>query len=267
MKDKVKGKGCNLNSPDEYPFTPASELPQPLLPPIEYPKLLYPNTVNVNASIKSLYIRAIVPRITQAATRALAAARRAQGVIGDEEREDSANYGSAATVDVEVLQALSKRVHFGKFVSESKFRADPSAFIPHIRTRDRERLAGLITKPEVERRLLQRVRNKARLYGQEVDADGKPIVTPTELGGEEGKIGKIDVEGVVELYEHYIIPLTKEVEVGIACRRAFVLSALLIAPPNGWSDWFIIFKQVDYLLQRLDGLSQEDIDELSKTKN
>lgn len=29
--------------------------------------------------------------------------------------------------------------------------------------------------------------------------------------------GKIDVEGVVELYEHYIIPLTKEVEVRCLC--------------------------------------------------
>ena len=148
--------------------------------------------------------------------------------MGDAEREDDANFGSAATVDVEVLQALSKRVHYGKFVSESKFRADPAAFVEHIRTRDREKLGEMITKPEVERRLLQRVRNKARLYGQEVDADGKPVPMlgsdaslPTESvpgngsgsGNGEGKIGKIDVEGVVELYEHYIIPLTKEVEV------------------------------------------------------
>jgi len=42
---------------------------------------------------------------------------------------------------------------------------------------------------------------------------------------------KIDVEGVRDLYESYIIPLTKEVE-------------------------------VDYLLQRLKGLSKEQIDAL-----
>jgi hypothetical protein len=28
--------------------------------------------------------------------------------------EDDGNYGSAATRDVEVLQALSRRIHFGK---------------------------------------------------------------------------------------------------------------------------------------------------------
>ncbi|KAL5519796.1 hypothetical protein ACEPAG_1456 [Sanghuangporus baumii] len=237
--ESFHAKARRYTSPDEYPFTPANELPQPLLHPLKYPKLLHPNSVNANASIKSLYVRAIVPRITQAATRQLAAARRAQGVAGDAEREDDANFGSAATVDVELLQALSKRVHYGKFVSESKFRADPRAFVERIRKRERERLGDMITKPEVERRLLQRVRNKARLYGQEVDADGKPVVVQlsvdhsTESGSGEGKIGKIDVEGVVELYEHYIIPLTKEVE-------------------------------VDYLLQRLDGLSQEEIEELCK---
>jgi len=47
---------------------------------------------------------------------------------------------------------------------------------------------------------------------------------------------KIDVDGVVDLYESYIIPLTKEVE-------------------------------VDYLLNRLEGLSQEEIDKLSKSKS
>ena len=75
---------------------------------------------------------------------------------------------------------------------------------------DREALAALITKPEVERRLLHRVRNKAKLYGQDVDADGRPVpVSPDGTVGE----GKIHVESVVAMYEHHIIPLTKEVEV------------------------------------------------------
>lgn len=223
-------KARRYTSPDEYPFTPASELPKPILPSLKYPSLLHPNTVNVNPSIKSLYIRSIVPRITKLATLQLSAARRAQGVIGDDEYEDDGNYGSAATIDVEVLQAISKRVHYGKFVSESKFRADPAAFIPHILNPNPEALAALITKPEVERKLLHRVRNKARIYGQEVGIDGQPINSPSE-----SKDSKIDVESVVDLYEHYIIPLTKEVE-------------------------------VDYLLQRLNGLSQDEIDSLSKPK-
>lgn len=43
--------------------------------------------------------------------------KRSNGIIGDEEYEDDGNYGSAATIDVEVLQAISKRVHYGQSVS------------------------------------------------------------------------------------------------------------------------------------------------------
>jgi chorismate mutase len=43
--------------------------------------------------------------------------KRSNGIIGDEEYEDDGNYGSAATIDVEVLQAISKRVHYGQPVS------------------------------------------------------------------------------------------------------------------------------------------------------
>lgn len=209
-------------SPDEYPFT--SNLPVPVLLPLAFPKILHPNTINANPSILSFYTRSIVPRITRRATLALAAIKRSNGIIGDEEYEDDGNYGSAATIDVEVLQAISKRVHYGKFVSESKFLENPAAFIPHILTPNPTALEALVTKPEVERKLLQRLRKKAATYAQEFSADGEAIVN-SHLNGS----AKIDVDGVVELYESYIIPLTKEVE-------------------------------VDYLLHRLDGLSKEEID-------
>jgi len=99
------------SSPDEYPFTRG--LPAPVLPPPEYPPILYPNKVNVNASILSFYVRSIVPRITVQATLTLACLKRSRGISGDDELEDDGNYGSAATVDIEVLQAISKRVHYG----------------------------------------------------------------------------------------------------------------------------------------------------------
>lgn len=218
-------KARRYTSPDEYPFT--SNLPVPVLLPLAFPKILHPNTINANPSILSFYTRSIVPRITRRATLALAAIKRSNGIIGDEEYEDDGNYGSAATIDVEVLQAISKRVHYGKFVSESKFLENPAAFIPHILTPNPVALEALVTKPEVERKLLQRLRKKAAIYAQEFSADGDAIVN-SHLNGS----AKIDVDGVVELYESYIIPLTKEVE-------------------------------VDYLLHRLDGLSQEEIDALA----
>jgi chorismate mutase len=67
-------------------------------------------------------------------------------------------------------------------------------------------LESLITKPEVERKLLQRLRKKAATYAQDFATDDELVKAPLTNG-------KIDVDGVVDLYESYIIPLTKEVEV------------------------------------------------------
>lgn len=95
------------------------------------------------------------------------------------------------------------------FVSESKFLESPSSFIPHILSKppNTSALEALITKPEVERRLLVRLGNKARLYGCEMDGDGKIVETVDEWRG------KIDIEVVVGLYRDWVIPLTKDVEV------------------------------------------------------
>ncbi|KAF8903130.1 chorismate mutase [Gymnopilus junonius] len=228
--ESFHAKARRYTSPDEYPFS--ADLPDPVLPSLDFPKILYPNKLNANPSILSFYTNAIVPRITRRATLALAAKKRAQGITGSEEFEDDGNYGSAATLDVEVLQSISKRVHYGKFVSESKFLENPAAFIPHILKPNREALEGLITKPEVERKLLVRLHKKASTYAQDI-VEGDPPVN-----GANGKrtSSKIDVDGVVDLYESYIIPLTKEVE-------------------------------VDYLLNRLEGLSQDEIENLSKSKS
>ncbi|RXW22476.1 hypothetical protein EST38_g3374 [Candolleomyces aberdarensis] len=234
---------AKARSPDELPFT--TGLPEPVLPPLSFPKILFPNNINANPSILSFYTRAIVPRITHRATIALAAQKRAKGIVGDDEFEDDGNYGSSATLDIEVLQSISKRVHYGKFVSESKFMSDPAAFIPHIIKPNREALEKLITKPEVERRLLLRLQKKAATYAQDVQVNQDADLTATSANGN-GNVpngvangggkpssasAKIDVDGVVDLYESYIIPLTKEVE-------------------------------VEYLLHRLDGLSQDEIDAL-----
>jgi len=106
----------------------------------------------------------------------------------------------------------------GKFVSESKFQENPSAFIPHILKPNREALEALITKPEVERKLLIRLHKKASTYAQDIVLDGDaPLANGNAVNGKQNNnSSKIDVDGVVDLYESYIIPLTKEVEVSIA---------------------------------------------------
>lgn len=119
---------------------------------------------------------------------------------------DDQNYGSAATRDLESLQAISRRIHYGMFVSESKFRSCPADFVPHILTPNPEKLLALITKPAVEAALLVRLKKKAEIYGSEFDQAGN-IVHSTH-----SKM-KINVDEVVKLYKDTIIPLTKDVEV------------------------------------------------------
>ena len=179
-------------SPDEYPFFP-QDLHEPILPPIKYPRILHENDVNVNAKLKKAYIETILPA--------------ACAQYGREERgEAQENYGSAATCDVMCLQALSRRIHFGKFVAESKFRAETERFVRLIKDEDREGIGAAITNEAVEKKVLERLRLKAKTYGRDpsIEAEG-PV--------------KIQADSVVKMYKDHVIPLTKEVEVEYLMQR------------------------------------------------
>lgn len=166
-------------SPDEYPFFPDA-LQKPILQPLNYPQILHRNSVDVNAELKDKYIEVILP----------SACRQ----FGKEDRgETEENYGSAATCDVALLQALSRRVHFGKFVAESKFQQETERFTQLIRDNDRKGLDAAITNELVERKVLERLRLKAKTYG-----------TDPSIG--HGAEGKIDVDAVVAMYKVSVRP-------------------------------------------------------------
>lgn len=67
--------------------------------------------MNANPEILKFYVESIVPKITKRTTERVAAEKRAKGLVKD--LDDDGNHGSAATLDVEILQAISKRVHYG----------------------------------------------------------------------------------------------------------------------------------------------------------
>ncbi|GBB91956.1 hypothetical protein RclHR1_19430003 [Rhizophagus clarus] len=187
--EKVHAKVRRYQSPDEYPFT--ESLPKPIIPPLNYPQILKPNNININKKIMNFYLENIVPSLC---------------TPGDDQ-----NYGSAATSDVECLQALSQRIHYGKFVAEAKF-LDPKLqpkYIEYIKNRDVKAIENLLTDKSVEEALLRRLRRKALIYGQDISENGEinldNIQTTNQL--------KINIDVVVELYEKWVIPLTKEVEI------------------------------------------------------
>ena len=77
----------------------------------------------------------------------------------------------------------------------------------------------LLTNTPVEERILQRVRQEAAIFGQDVQVAGVPVAASgapqlSDLGA-----FKVDPESVVALYRDHIIPITKEVEVQYLLQR------------------------------------------------
>ncbi|KKK15543.1 hypothetical protein P175DRAFT_0498695 [Aspergillus ochraceoroseus IBT 24754] len=192
-QERLQSRVRRYESPDEHPFFPEA-LEDPILQPLTYPKILHDNDVNVNETIKQRYTADILPAICPQF-----------GGRGDR-GETQENYGSSATCDVNCLQALSRRIHFGKFVAEAKFQKDPERFARLIKAGDRAGIDRAITDARVEQKVLERLALKAKTYG-----------TDPAFASESGP--KIDVNAVQAMYKEYVIPLTKVVEVEYLMQR------------------------------------------------
>lgn len=195
-QEKLQSLIRRFESPDEYPFFPRPELNKPILPAIAYPRILHPNDVNVNDKIKEFYIKTFLPRVCPSFDHG------DRGVSQE-------NYGSSATCDIAVLQALSRRIHFGKFVAESKFRSETDKYTAFIKAGDRDAIGEAIVNKAVEKQVLERLKLKAQTYG--TDPSVKDSTGTTQ--------SKINVEAVVAMYKDFVIPLTKDVEVEYLMQR------------------------------------------------
>lgn len=190
--ESTHAKLRRYDAADENAFFPVPT--ERILPALKLEQVLapYQKEVNVNDRIKQYYIENIVP-----------------GLSSDPSDEEQ-NFGSCSLSDVWALQAISRRIHFGKFVAESKFRSERELFTKLITEKDIKGIEAAITKPEVELQILERIRHKADTYG----ADPQTILRWSEKGS-----GKVDPEVIVSIYRDLIIPLTKDVEVDYLLRR------------------------------------------------
>jgi len=176
--EAVHARMRRYTSPDEHPFF--DDLPEPILPALAFAdNPLQPNRVNVNRELYATYRDAVVPLICEE---------------GDDEQ-----YGSSSVCDVACLQSLSQRVHYGKFVAESKRRARPAIFDGLVRARDGAGLMQAITDAAVERAVLERVRKKATTYTRELNAASSGHVP--------------EPEQIVEIYRRWLMPMNKQVQV------------------------------------------------------
>ncbi len=182
--ERSHAKVRRYTSPDEHPFF--NNLPDPILPPLHLDNNpLSPNSVNMNATIREVYEQSIVPQIC---------------CDGDDDQ-----YGSAAVCDVACLQSLSKRIHYGKFVAESKFRKSEKSLLSAMQAGDTEALMKAITDDEVESEVLRRVGAKARTYTQEH--------APPSTGA------TVSPDTIVDIYRSWIIPTNKQVQVDYLLQR------------------------------------------------
>ncbi|KAG0157607.1 hypothetical protein PDIDSM_4792 [Penicillium digitatum] len=61
-QERIQSRVRRYQSPDEYPFFP-DVLEEPILQPLEYPRILHENDVCVNDVIKERYIREVLPAV------------------------------------------------------------------------------------------------------------------------------------------------------------------------------------------------------------
>lgn len=210
-------------SPEEHAFFPERlpDGPMEHLPDLTYNADLLSNQggasdVNFNKRLLKLYTEQIVPSVCQ---------------TGDDEQ-----HGSTALCDIAVLQALSRRVHYGKFVAESKYRSDPKAYQTLVANNDADGVMELLTNEAVEAKVLRRARLKAATYGREPILSELPPYEGTDatstlaaaaaasavvaaLNANQDGTSKVDPLMIESLYRDIIIPMTKDIEVAYLFRR------------------------------------------------
>eukprot|EP00953_Heterococcus_sp_UTEX-ZZ885_P029321 15571-Heterococcus_DN1.PRE.1 len=187
--EKVHARVRRYMSPEEQPFFPGF-LPPPLLPALDFPQILAPNDVNINERLLRRYELEIVPAICEP---------------GDDEQ-----HGSSVLCDINALQALSRRVHFGKFVAESKFQESGDLYRSLCKAGNARGVNELLTNKAVELKVIERAYTKASTYAQDITSEGAV--------GDDSNF-KVRPAAISAIYRDFIIPLTKDVEIQYLFQR------------------------------------------------
>lgn len=195
--EHLHGSVRRYTSPEEHPFFPVIHKILHSLPSLEYPLLLSTvnnaHELNFNSILYEKYISSLLPSVTK---------------IGDDEQ-----HGSTVLADIAVLQALSRRVHYGKFVAELKYKADSMKYNALVHNNNTKGVRNLLTNSTIEEKVIRRAGMKATMYGQEVNEYG--FVSDVKKSTAQ----KIDPSIIEQIYREFIIPLTKDIEVEYLFKR------------------------------------------------
>ena len=206
-------------APDELPFTrqgaeasAAAVAVGPSLAAPPSPLPAFADDIDFNAQVMASYLDVILDEVAD---------------VG----EDDSQHGTCLLLDVAALQALSKRVHFGKYVAEAKFRQERALFEPLIATGDRHGVRAALTHPAQEDAVASRVARKAaQMLANEAEAAAS--LGEGGAGGNggagKGRQPRLTAEAVARLWRDVVMPLTKDVQVAYLMRRLEVA-----VPPGG----------------------------------
>ena len=165
--------------PEEHMFFTTTEKIIPTFHKLKYEydshQILEPNhkQVNINETIKQHYLHDFLDTITET------------GI--DEHR------GTAVSADIQLLQTISRRIHFGKMVAEAK-KTQLLKDHPDFHQHPTKQRLDWITYPKKEAEILNRIKSKTDHY--------LSIRSTSSLQS----------ETVVDLFRNMIIPLTKQVQ-------------------------------------------------------
>ncbi|EES13917.1 chorismate mutase 2 [Sorghum bicolor] len=195
--EAVQSKAGRYQSLQEIPFF-AYRVPFTLAPPYNFTRDLYPAAalLNVNDAIWSMYFNELLPLLAK--------------------NGDDGNYAVTVDADLACLQVLSRRINYGRYVAEVKFRGDQQTYTSLIQAKDRDALMKLLTSEAQEDVVKRRVEKKAVVFGQTITLDG-PIQTDVNHSSQANF--KVDPSVVYKLYDQWVIPLTKQVEVEYLLHR------------------------------------------------
>jgi len=171
--EKLQASAGRYLDKTEYPFSEGlpTSLAHRKIDPCPLPEGL---NVNRNREIKTIYLSEI-PSFC--------------------EEGDDNQYGAAALWDIRCLQDLSRRIHFGMFVAESKYQQDSQGYAELVKDKDVKGIVDKLRNIQVEEQVLSRLKEKGKRYGFNPDL-------------------------VYSFYKDKVIPMTIDVEVEYLFKRA-----------------------------------------------
>lgn len=188
QQERLDARFGRFCAPEERPFT--KELPSPqrmVFIPDTGLKIADYSIISQSDEILKSYLE-LVPKM-----------------CGDGDEHDDGQYGSSVEFDVYSIQAIARRIHFGSlYVAESKFVSDIEGYSRLIKEKDSDGLMEKLTRIEVEKKIISRIREKTSSAQTLVNTMIRNVINP-------------DV--VADFYQTCIIPLTKKGQVAYLLNR------------------------------------------------